>query len=60
MSDQLLALILTFVLLAALFLWVPLLHTAEALSHRYPLQNGDDMPNLVEEDTGPHFTGEVA
>jgi hypothetical protein len=60
MSDIILALVLTFVLLAAMFVWVPLLQSAEAHSRRYPLQRYGEMPDLREEDSSPQFTGKVA
>jgi hypothetical protein len=60
MSDMTLALTLTLVLLAALFVGVPLLQSLEALTRSSPNHGVLDMPNLVEEDAGPQFTGEVA
>jgi hypothetical protein len=60
MSDIILALVLTFVLLAAMFVWVPLLQSVEALTRRYPRQRYEEMPDLREEDAGPQFTGKVA
>ena len=60
MSDTTLALVLTVAIMGGLLLWVPLLHTGETLINRYSSERIDDAPNLVEEDTGPQFTGEVA
>jgi hypothetical protein len=60
MSIFILVLVLTFVLLASMFIWVPLLQSAEALSRRYPRQRYAEMPDLREDDTSPQFTGEVA
>ena len=60
MSDMTLALVLTGTFLVILFFSMPLLHSAETLNRLRPLKNAEDMPNLVEEDTGPQFTGEIA
>jgi hypothetical protein len=60
MSDSTLALVLTVAIMGGLLLWVPLLRTGEALINRSSSQRPDNRPNLVEEDTGPQFTGEVA
>ena len=60
MSDTILALVLTGLFLAILFLAAPMLQSAETLGRRRPVRSQEDMPNLVEEDTGPQFTGDVA
>ncbi len=60
MSDTFLALALTLVVLVVTVLCVPLLQATEALTLRYPLRRVENMPDLVEEDAGPQFTGEVA
>ncbi len=60
MSDTILAVVLTVILLAAMFVWVPLLQSAEALTRRYPQPQDGEMPDLREEDAGPQFTGNVA
>jgi hypothetical protein len=60
MSDITLVLTLAIVLLAALFVGIPLLQSLEAFTRTHSNHGILDMPNLVEEDAGPQFTGEVA
>ena len=60
MSDTVLVLILATTILSVLLLWLPLLHAAEALSRDYPTERSGDLLNLIEEDSGPQFTGDVA
>ncbi|WP_263383844.1 hypothetical protein [Granulicella arctica] len=60
MSDTILALVLTITTLILMLIWVPMLQTVEVLARRYPVDGTAEMPNLVEEDSGPQFTGDVA
>ncbi|HEY0263176.1 MAG TPA: hypothetical protein VGC07_01515 [Granulicella sp.] len=60
MFDMFLALALFVVFFAALFIWVPLLQSVEALARRYPQQLATDMPDLREDDSSSQFTGKVA
>ena len=60
MSDTILALILTVMTLVLMLIWVPMLQSLETLARRFPADGTGEMPNLVEEDSGPQFTGEVA
>ncbi|MEO6802367.1 MAG: hypothetical protein ABI197_03870 [Granulicella sp.] len=60
MSNIIFAVIIAVVLLAGMFVWVPLLQGAEVRSRRYSSRR-ETMPDLRdEEDDSPRFSGEIS
>ncbi len=59
MFNIVLILVLTFGLLATMFVWVPL-HSAEVSARRNPGQRTGEVPDLREDDASPQFTGKIA
>jgi hypothetical protein len=59
MTNIVLAVVVAVILLAAMFIWVPLLQGAEVRSRRYSARPYQEIPDLREEDDSPQFTGKV-
>lgn len=60
MSDVTFVFVLAMTLLSVMLICMPLLQTAEALARDYPRERSGELLNLIEEDSGPQYTGEVA
>ena len=60
MSATILALLLAVVLVLAMFIWVPLLQSAEALDRRHSSHRSGTIPELTEEEPSPELTDKVA
>jgi hypothetical protein len=60
MSETILALILTVVLILAMLVWVPIMQSAETHGRRYSSRRSGTIPELTEEEPSPELTGEIS
>ena len=59
MTNIVLAIVVAVVLLAAMFIWVPLMQGAEVRSRLSSRKSYGEMPDLREDDDDTQFTGKV-
>lgn len=60
MSDTILALILTVILIVSMMVLLPLIQSMETLSRRYSVDRSGEMPDLREDDQDSEISVEAA